>query len=159
MWRRTIWQSFPPSQPTFLHIIIPSWQLDVSMIKLTGSLICNEQDKLMVKMTILFWLWYIYACMLRTVEFVFVFYRTLTTATPLSYNQHKRTVLIRRIKCVSQMSAVLPDFLNTWIPLTASPSFWLTTHKNFTFPFFQLQHHWLIALPAWSSTLTPLFPH
>ena len=24
MWRRTTWQSFPHSQPTFLHIIIPS---------------------------------------------------------------------------------------------------------------------------------------
>ena len=52
----TTWQSFPHSQPTFLHIIIPSWQLTVSM----GSLICNQHDKLMVKMTILFLLGYIY---------------------------------------------------------------------------------------------------
>ena len=43
-------------QPTFLHIIIPSWQLTVSMHQI-GSLICNEHDKLMVKMTILFLLW------------------------------------------------------------------------------------------------------
>ena len=31
-------------QPTFLHIIIPSWQLTVSMHQI-GSLICNEHDK------------------------------------------------------------------------------------------------------------------
>ena len=42
---------FSSSQPTFL--IIPSWQLAVSMHQI-GSLICNEHDKLMVKMTILF---------------------------------------------------------------------------------------------------------
>ena len=41
------------SQPTFLHIIIPSWQLTASMHQI-GSLICNEHDKLAVKMTILF---------------------------------------------------------------------------------------------------------
>jgi len=46
----------PHSQPTFLHIIIPSWQLTVSMQQI-GSLICNEHDKLMVKMTILLLLW------------------------------------------------------------------------------------------------------
>ena len=46
----------PHSQPTFLHIIIPSWQLIVSMQQI-GSLICNEHDKLMVKMTILLLLW------------------------------------------------------------------------------------------------------
>ena len=40
-------------QPTFLHIIIPSWQLTASMHQI-GSLICNEHDKLAVKMTILF---------------------------------------------------------------------------------------------------------
>ena len=39
--------------PTFLHIIIPSWQLTVSIHQI-GSLIYNEHDKLMVKMTILF---------------------------------------------------------------------------------------------------------
>ena len=44
-WRRTTWQSFPHSQPTFLRIIIPSWQLTVSMHQI-GSLICNEHDKL-----------------------------------------------------------------------------------------------------------------
>ena len=49
-------QSFPHSQPTFLHIIIPSWQLTVPMHQI-GSLICNEYDKFMVKMTILFLLW------------------------------------------------------------------------------------------------------
>ena len=53
MWRRTTWQSFPHSQATILHIIIPSWQLTVSMHQI-GSLICNEHGKLMVKMTILF---------------------------------------------------------------------------------------------------------
>ena len=52
MWRTT-WQSFPHSQPTFLHIIIPYWQLTVSMHQI-GSFICNEHKKLMVKMTILF---------------------------------------------------------------------------------------------------------
>ena len=42
----------------FLHqIIIPSWQLTVSMHEI-GSLICNQHDKLMVKMTILFLLWW-----------------------------------------------------------------------------------------------------
>ena len=55
MWRTT-WQSFPHSQPTFLHFIIPSWQLTVPMHQI-GSLICNEHDKFMVKMTILFLLW------------------------------------------------------------------------------------------------------
>ena len=55
-WRRTIWQSFPHSQPTFLRIIIPSWQLTVSMHQI-GSLICNQHGKLMVKMTILFLLY------------------------------------------------------------------------------------------------------
>jgi len=54
--RRTTWQSFPHSQPTFLHFIIPSWQLTVPMHQI-GSLICNEYDKFMVKMTILFLLW------------------------------------------------------------------------------------------------------
>ena len=53
MWRRTTWKSFPHSQPTFLHIIMPSWQLTVSMHQI-GSLICNKHDNLMVKMTILF---------------------------------------------------------------------------------------------------------
>ena len=53
MWRRTTWQSFPHSQPTFPHIIIPSWQLTVSMHQI-GSLIYNKHDKLMVKMTIPF---------------------------------------------------------------------------------------------------------
>ena len=38
---------------TFLHILVPSWQLAVSMHQI-GSLICNKYDKLMVKMTILF---------------------------------------------------------------------------------------------------------
>ena len=56
--RRITWQSFSHSQPTFLHIIVPSWQLPVSMHQ-TGSLICNQHNKLMVKMTILF-LRYIY---------------------------------------------------------------------------------------------------
>ena len=32
------------SQPTFLHIIIPSWQLTVSVHQI-GSLICNKHDK------------------------------------------------------------------------------------------------------------------
>ena len=32
---------------------MPSWQLTVSMHQI-GSLICNEHDKLMVKMTVLF---------------------------------------------------------------------------------------------------------
>ena len=41
MWRRTIWHSFPHSQPTFLHIIIPSWELTVSMYQI-GSLICSK---------------------------------------------------------------------------------------------------------------------
>ena len=31
MWRRTTWQCFPHSQSTFLHIIIPSWQLTMYM--------------------------------------------------------------------------------------------------------------------------------
>ena len=53
MWRRTTWQSFPHSQPTLLHIIVPSWQLTVSMHQI-GSLICNQHDKLMIKMTVLF---------------------------------------------------------------------------------------------------------
>ena len=44
---------FPHSQPTFLHILIPSWQLAVSMHQI-GSLIRNKHDKLIVKMTILF---------------------------------------------------------------------------------------------------------
>ena len=35
---------FPHSQPTFLHIIIPSWRLTVSMHQI-GSLICNQYDK------------------------------------------------------------------------------------------------------------------
>ena len=58
MWRRTTWQSFPHSQPTFLHIIIPSWQLAV--IHQIGSLICNQHDKLMVKRTTLFLLWVVF---------------------------------------------------------------------------------------------------
>ena len=53
MWRKTTRQSFPHSQPTFLHILMPSWQLTVSMHQM-GSLICNKHEKLMVKMTILF---------------------------------------------------------------------------------------------------------
>ena len=44
------------SQPNFINIIIPSWQLTVSM-HLISSLICNEHDKLMAKMTILFLLY------------------------------------------------------------------------------------------------------
>ena len=50
MWRRIT--SFPHFQPTFLHIIIPSGHLTVSVHQI-GSLICNQHDKLMVKMTIL----------------------------------------------------------------------------------------------------------
>ena len=45
--------NLPHSQPTFLHIIIPSWQLTVSMHQIS-SLICNQHKKLMVKTTILF---------------------------------------------------------------------------------------------------------
>ena len=41
------------SQLSRVHILIPSWQLAVSMHQI-GSLICNKHDKLMVKMTILF---------------------------------------------------------------------------------------------------------
>ena len=51
----------PHSQPTFLHIIISSWQLTGSMHQI-GPLIYNQHDKLMVKMTtssllltIIFW--------------------------------------------------------------------------------------------------------
>ena len=40
---------------SFLHILIPSWQLTVSTLQI-GSLICIQHDKLMVKMTILFFL-------------------------------------------------------------------------------------------------------
>ena len=58
MWRTTR-HSFPHSQLTFLHIIVPSWQLTVSMHQI-GSLICNKHDKLMVKMTILFLLYLCY---------------------------------------------------------------------------------------------------
>ena len=43
-------------QPTLLHIIIPPWQLTVSMHQI-GSLLYNQHDKLMVKMTILFLLY------------------------------------------------------------------------------------------------------
>jgi len=53
MWRITTCQSFPHSQSTFLHIFIPSCQLTVSMHQI-GSLICNQHNKLMAKMTILF---------------------------------------------------------------------------------------------------------
>ena len=50
----------------FLHqIIIPSWQLTVSMHEI-GSLICNQHDKLMVKMTILFLLWWNFQKLCRT---------------------------------------------------------------------------------------------
>ena len=45
--------NLPHSQPTFLHILIPSWQLTVSMHQIS-SLICNQHNKLMVEMTILF---------------------------------------------------------------------------------------------------------
>ena len=45
--------NLPHSQPTFLHILIPSWQLTVSMHQIS-SLICNQHNKLMVKTTILF---------------------------------------------------------------------------------------------------------
>ena len=48
--KKTTWQSFPHAH---LHIIIPSWQLTLSMHQI-GSLICNQPDKLMVRMTILF---------------------------------------------------------------------------------------------------------
>jgi len=41
------------SQLSSMHILIPSWQLAVSMHQI-GSLICNKHGKLMVKMTILF---------------------------------------------------------------------------------------------------------
>ena len=40
VWSRTTWQSFPHSQPTIVHIIIPSWQLTVSMHQI-GSLMTN----------------------------------------------------------------------------------------------------------------------
>ena len=53
MWRITTCQSFPHSQSTFLHIFIPSCQLTVSMHQI-GSFICNQHNKLMAKMTILF---------------------------------------------------------------------------------------------------------
>ena len=53
MWRITTCQSFPHSQSTLLHIFIPSCQLTVSMHQI-GSLICNQHNKLMAKMTILF---------------------------------------------------------------------------------------------------------
>jgi len=46
----TIFSSFSANFPP---IIIPSWQLTVSMHQI-GSLICDQHDKLMVKMTILF---------------------------------------------------------------------------------------------------------
>ena len=46
---------FPHSQPTFLHILIPSWQLAMSLHQI-GSLIYDKHDKLMVKMTILFYI-------------------------------------------------------------------------------------------------------
>ena len=51
--------SFPHSQQTFLHIIIikTSWQLTMSMHQMGGSLICNQHDKLMIKITILFLLY------------------------------------------------------------------------------------------------------
>ena len=45
MWRRTTWQSFPHSQPTFLHIIISSWQLTVSCIKLVHSSAANTTNR------------------------------------------------------------------------------------------------------------------
>ena len=41
------------SDTTFLHIIIPSWQLTMSMHQI-GSLICSRYNKQMVKVTILF---------------------------------------------------------------------------------------------------------
>ena len=44
---------FPHSQQTFLHIIVPSRQLTVSMHQI-GSLICSKHNKQMVKVTILF---------------------------------------------------------------------------------------------------------
>ena len=53
MWRTTAWQSFPHSQPAFLHIII------YTILVFNCTLICNKHDKRMVKMTILFLLWYI----------------------------------------------------------------------------------------------------
>ena len=51
-WRTTTWQSFPHSQPAFLHIII------YTILVFNCTLICNKHDKRMVKMTILFLLWH-----------------------------------------------------------------------------------------------------
>ena len=52
-WRRTTWISFPHSQPNFLHINLSFWQLTVSMHQI-GSLICNQHDSFVVRITILF---------------------------------------------------------------------------------------------------------